>query len=43
MEEVQLVPAEKRRGRGVVLTLLKASKQESFNGLREDIGHVVAG
>ena len=43
MEEVQLVPAEKRRGRGIVLTLLTASKQGSFNGLSEDIGHLVGG
>ena len=42
MEEVQLVPPEKRRGRGIVLTLLRASNQGSFNGLEEDEGHLVA-
>ena len=41
MEEVQLVPPEKRRGRGIVLSLLGASKAGSFNGLSEDIGMIL--
>ena len=43
MEEVQLVPAEKRRRRGIVLILHKARNHGSFNGLSEDMGHVIAG
>ena len=40
-EKVQLVPAEKRRGRGIVLTLRRASNQGSFNGLSKDIGMIL--
>ena len=39
--EIQLLSAEDMRGRGIVLTLLRASNQGSFNGVDEDEGMMV--
>ena len=41
MVEVQLLSAEDMRGRGIVLTLLRASNEGSFNGVDEDEGMMV--
>ena len=41
MEEIQLLPAGNRRGRGITLTLDRASNEGSFNGVGEDEGMMV--
>ena len=41
--QLQLVPSDRRVGRGVVVKYLAAGNDGSFSGVSEDIGHYVAG